>query len=104
MLLPEHKFLVKEVFDTAKTNNEKHTFKRIILVKPGYTNEFSEKVGKDDIYDCRAWNQTIEQLPSLAKGDKVKALLNLNGHEVIDTNGHKYWTIQLTIRKLEKLK
>ena len=103
MLIPEHKFLVQEIHAPESTPNGKHQFQRIILNKPGYTDEFGEKVGKDDIYECTAWNRKIEEIPLLKTGDKVKALLNIQGNETIDQNGKKMWFTQITIRKIEKL-
>ena len=104
MLIPEHKFLVEKVGPTEKTPDGKHQFQTIILVKPGYTDEFGEKIGKDDIYECRAWNKTLEEMPVLKKGDKVKAVLNLNGRQFLDKNNSEiYYNLQLIIRKIELL-
>lgn len=103
MLLPEHKFLVQEVFAPENTPNGKHRFQRIILNKPGYTDEFGEKRGKDDLYECTVWNKKIDELPALKSGDKVKTMLNMQGVENIDQNGKKLYYTQITIRKIELL-
>jgi len=101
MLLPEHKFLVDKVGTTERTQDGKHEYKTIVLVKPGYTNEFGEKVGTDDEYECKAWNKTIGEMPVIKHGDKVNALLNLQGRKFIDkTKGDVYYRTELMIRKL----
>jgi hypothetical protein len=104
MLLPEHKFLVQQVGTTDRTKDGKHEFQTIVLLKPGYTNEFGEKVGEDDIYECKAWNKTLSEMPVLKHGDKVSALLNMQGRKWIDKeNGNINYQVQLTIRKLTLL-
>ena len=104
MLLPEHKFIVQHVFAPESSQNGQHRFQRILLNKPGYTDEFGEKVGKDDLFECKVWNAAIETLPALQTGDKVKALLNLHGSENTDIQtGKKSYFAQLTLRKIEKI-
>jgi single-stranded DNA-binding protein len=103
MLLPEQKFLVEQVNEPEITKDRRNTMQRIILNKPGYTDEFGEKVGKDDHFECKAWNKTIESVPVLKPGDKVAAMLNLQGSEFIDDHGKKSYSAQLTIRKIVKV-
>lgn len=101
MLLPEHKFLVDKVGPTERTQDGKHEFQTIVLIKPGYTNEFGEKVGIDDEYECRAWNKTIVEMPVIKHGDKVNVVLNLQGRKWIDKDkGDVYYRTELMIRKL----
>lgn len=104
MLLPEHKFLVEKVGQKEKTTDQKHTFKTIVLRKPGFTNEFGEKVGKDDLFEAKAWNKTIDELPVVAMGDKVAATLLLTGKEYLDKNQSDInYSLQLTLHKMKLL-
>ena len=104
MLLPEHKFLVAKVGPSERTQDGKHECQTIVLVKPGYTNEFGEKVGIDDEYECKAWNKTLQEMPVLKHGDKVNALLNLQGRKWIDKDkGEVYYRTELMIRKITLL-
>ncbi len=104
MLIPEHKFLVEKVFQVDETKDKKHKFQRIILKKPGYTDELGEKIGKDDFFECRAWNKKLNEIPVLKSGDKVKALLALQGTCHLDiTNGQEFYYTQFTIRKIQLL-
>ncbi|MCY1720199.1 hypothetical protein OU798_07585 [Prolixibacteraceae bacterium Z1-6] len=105
MLIPEHKFLVEEVKKVETSRNGKHKFQTIILNKPGYTDEFGEKKGSDDILECTAWNKTIDEVPPLLKrGDKVKATLNLQGRKGVEKDtGKEFYTKQLSIYKISML-
>ena len=104
MLLPEHKFLVDKVGASERTPDGKHEVQTIVLIKPGYTNEFGEKVGTDDEFECKAWNKTLLEMPFLKHGDKVNALLNLQGRKWIDKDkGEVYYQTGLTIRKIQVL-
>ena len=71
MLLPEHKFLVEEVGAVERTKDLKHEFRMLVFRKPGYTDEFGEKKGEDDLFEAKAWNKQLAELPALKKGDKV---------------------------------
>nr|WP_319570232.1 hypothetical protein [uncultured Draconibacterium sp.] len=101
MLINEHKFLVEQVFPETTSKNGKHRTKRIILNKPGYHNSFGEKVGDDDIYECTAWNKTIDELPELKHGDKVTAVINLQGRKNIDQSGNEFYNLNISIRSLK---
>ncbi len=104
MLIPEHKYLVKKVYPTEQLPNGNHKFQRIILIKPGYTDEFGDKKGKDDLYEIKVWNNAIDELPELNPGDKVKAVLGINGVEHVDRNsGQVMYFTQISARKIEKL-
>jgi hypothetical protein len=104
MLLNKHKFIVEKVGNVEQSKTGGHKFVNIILMKPGYTNEFGDKVGPDDIFSCTAWNKTITELPALNKGDKVEALLVLQGREQFDRNNSKtYYSTGLVIRNIVKL-
>ena len=103
MLIPEHGYIVEHIDAPENTPNGKHKFQRLILNKPGYTDEFGEKKGKDDLFEARAWNQKINDIPVLQKGDKVKAMLNIRGNETINERGQKLYFTDISIRKIEKL-
>jgi hypothetical protein len=103
MLLPEHNFLVESVSTPQKTKDQKHDFQTIVLNKPGWTDDFGDKKGRDDLYQCKAWNKTIAELPVLKRGDKVSAMLNLQGRQSIGNNGSEYFNLELSIKKLKLL-
>ena len=104
MLLPEQKFLVDKVGTTDRTKDGKHEFQTIILLKPGYTDEFGEKRGTDDYFECKAWNKTLQEMPVLKHGDKVNVTLNMQGGKWIDKeNGDTNYQVQLSIRKITLL-
>ena len=105
MLLPEHKFLVEKVFQPESTQNNNHKYQRIVLKKPGFTDEFGEKKGKDDLFDCRVWNKKIDNVPpGLKAGDKVKVMLSLNGRDYLDESKNEIgYNLQLSIGKIELL-
>ena len=102
MLLPEHKFIIEKVGPSDKTKDGKHTFQAIVLKKPGYTDEFGEKKGDDDLFEAKAWNKILEEMPVVKAGDKVSVLLALQGREFLDkTSSQIHYPLQLTIRKLK---
>lgn len=104
MFLPEQKFLVKSVSGTERTKDGKHEYCTVVLIRPGYTDEFGEKRSDDDLFECKAWNKTLEQMPVIKHGDKVKAVLNLQGREYFDQQQTQFhYGLQLTIRKIEIL-
>jgi hypothetical protein len=104
MLLPEHKYLIEKVDLPQNTKDNQFRFQTIVLKKPGYTDEFGEKIGKDDLLECKVWNDKIEQMPVLKAGDKVKAVLNLNGRQGLDRNNSEiYYTLNLSIKNIELL-
>jgi|GEM_PF-4124678 len=104
MLIPEHKYLIERVDPPQYTQDNQFRFKTIVLKKPGFTDEFGDKIGKDDLFECKVWNDRIEQLPVLKKGDKVKAMLNLSGREVLDRNTSEiYYTMNLNIKQIDLL-
>ena len=103
MLLPEHKFLIEKAGPKENTKDQKHSFKTFVFRKPGFTNEFGEKVGKDDLFEAKAWNKTIDELPAVSMGDKVAVMLVLNGKEYLDQNQGINYSLQLTIQKMKVL-
>jgi hypothetical protein len=104
MLIPEHKYLVEEVSGAQTTANGKHKFITVILCKPGYTDEFGEKVGKDDLFECKAWNKTADAMPVLKKGDKVEAQLAIAGTKHLDqNNGQEFYYCNVTLRQIKVL-
>lgn len=104
MLIPEHKYLVERVDPPQHTQDKQYRFKTIVLKKPGFTDEFGEKIGKDDLFACKVWNDRIEQLPDLKRGDKVKAVLNLSGREGLDRNTSEiYYSININIKQIDLL-
>lgn len=103
MLIPEHKYLVEKVYPTENTQNGRHKFQRIILKKPGFKDEFGDQKSKDDLFECKVWNAAIADLPPLSTGDKVKAMLAIQGVEHTDAKGQVMYYTQITIRKIEKL-
>ncbi len=104
MYLPEHKFIVEKVGPVEETRNGGHKIQKIILRKPGWRDEFGDQVGKDDYYEVQVWNNQITEIPVLKKGDKVKAMLNLNGKEILDNNnGELFYALNLNLRKIEVL-
>lgn len=105
MQIPEHKYLVDKVFQPDTTRNGNHKFQRIVLVKPGWTDEFGDKKGPDDFLECNAWNKKIDEVPpGLKRGDKVKAQLTLSGRANFDQGKNEtYYQLQLSIRKIELL-
>lgn len=103
MLIQEHGYLVKQIDAPESTQNGRHKFQRIVLNKPGYTDEFGDKKCMDDIFECRVWNKKINEIPALQKGDKVKAVLSIKGLEYTDKQGKTIYYTQTTIRKIEKI-
>lgn len=104
MLIPEHKYLIEKVYPAENTQNGRHKFQRIILRKPAPRDEFGDQVMKDDLFECKVWNAAIAELPALKTGDKVKAVLGIQGVEHTDTaKGHVMYYTQISIRKIEKL-
>lgn len=102
MYLPEHKFIVEKIGTVENVKN--HQLQKIVLRKPGWRDEFGDQVGKDDFYEVQVWNQQINDVPVLKRGDKVKAMLNLAGQEVLDNNnGELFYTLRLNARKIELL-
>lgn len=104
MILPEFKFLVEKVGRRLTTDDGKHVYQDLVLLRPGYTDAFGEKRGKDDFLEVRAWNTTTEQLEGIARNDKVSAEIMLNGRKHIDHNdGKERYFINLGLRKIQKL-
>ena len=79
-----------------------HKFKEVI-VRHQQVDEFGDASGKPDVFRMVAWNGVMQKLPELQKGDHVKVLATLSGHEGIDKNSKIFHSLNLSIQALKKI-
>lgn len=103
MQIPEHGYIVEQIDALETTEKGNHKFQRIILKKPGWKDEFGEQKGNDDLFEVRVWNQKINELPQLQRGDKIKATLYFQGNESVNDRGQKSYFVNVGIGKITVL-
>lgn len=86
--------------ETAKSGTK---FVNIVIRKPARMNEFGEKIGNDDIFNVQVYNNKIEEIPKLHKGDKIEIKMSLSGSEHLDQNSKIFYRMSLTEWAIEKL-
>lgn len=80
------------------------TIQDVIIRKPAFTDEFGDKRGKDDYYQCTVFNDKTALLDTLKVGDRVSVTAYLNGREFDKKDeGGKGYSNNITINKIEKV-
>lgn len=74
----------------------------ILIMKPGFIDEFQEKKSKDQTYIINVFNEKIDQVLECNKDDKVKVTCFLNSVEFTTDRGLQY-SLKLNLNKIEKL-
>lgn len=104
MFLTEHGYIVEKVGSVEPTKSGKNQFIECIFRKPAPKDEFGDSKYNDDVFQVKAWDNRMNLVQNLSKGDKVKAQLSLRGSEQFDQQNSKiYYNMDLSVFKLEKL-
>lgn len=72
------------------------------VIKPGWTDEFGDKKGKDEVYPIQAFKEKIDQVTPLKTGDKVHVKAYLNSRETVTDNDVNYF-LQMNLADIKKL-
>lgn len=76
---------------TTTGKNGNYTKQQIIIRKPGFTDEFGDKKGKDNYFPVWLNDQQIKKhATDLQKGKKVEVTAFLNGFEYNGNDGIQY--------------
>jgi hypothetical protein len=104
------KAIVTSVSEVRTTDNGTKVASIYAMI-PGYTNEFGEKVGKDEVFEIRMLNKLIETYEKELFGKNFKdeqvkpkcmftCYLNSQPNE---SNGKVWYNLNLTLSKMELL-
>ena len=102
MFLREEKFIVERLEYENETERGV-LYRDIILRKPAHVDEFGDPIGSDDLFCARAFKDKAKKRQQFASGDRVKAVLILNGKEVIDNARGIFYNTYLNLWRIEKI-
>lgn len=89
---------------TAQSRTTGRDYSRIILKIPAYVDSFSgEKKGNDEFYEAFISETRVENMPILAKGDKVEVSGYLNGKAILNANGDVAYPTSMSITEIKKV-
>ncbi len=84
----------------SEKKSEKFTVQNLLILVPGYTDEFGDKVGKDQFFQIQVVNKMIDDLQlDKKKGSKGKFTCYLNSNESVKEKVSYF--LQLTLKECE---
>lgn len=78
-----HAFIAKVQSISPEHQKGSTRFKNIIVCKPAPTDDFGEKIGKDDIFKIAVFNDRIDKIPANIIGKIVELNCYLQGTEFL---------------------